>query len=126
MNMLHGYNENDNTEIQKLIHTMHRLQESLVGLETSIVMSHHFQKPPREKGPGFDPLDYHNFRGASKYTDTADAIVTLDVVKTNNPNPLQWELQGVVQGRHSPGSPRFQLGVNTLRDGRIYFRKILD
>lgn len=126
MNMLHSYSENDNTEIQRLINTMHRLQESLVGLETSIVMSHHFQKPPRERSSNFDPLDLNNFRGASKYTDAADAIITLDRVLTQNPNPLQWELQGKVEGRHGPGSPKFQLGVNTQRDGRIYFRKVLD
>lgn len=129
INMMHQYDENDNSEIQKLINTLQKIQDELVGLNTTIIYAHHFKKGPNnagKKGSDYDPLDIQNFRGASKFGDVADALILMDRLPSDTANKFQWDIQLRVEGRHGPGTNRLHLGVNYNRDGRIYFRKVLD
>lgn len=128
LNMAHGYDEDSNTEIQAMFSKLQELQDKvLVGLNSTILVAHHFRKPPTTHLKDHDPLDINNFRGASKYADVADSIIAMDVLRTAPDNSRRaWNLHMRVTGRHGPGSPRLQVGVNFLGDGRIYFRKVLD
>jgi hypothetical protein len=125
VSMMHDYDEDSNTEIQKLIHTIQSMSDKLAGTETSIIICHHFKKP-NLNAKDHDPLDINNFRGASKFADAADSIIAMDRLREPDDTHMNWNLHLRVTGRHGPGTPRLQIGVNYKRDGRIHFRKVLD
>ena len=92
--------ENDNSVIGKFFH---RLDQTLLehpGL--TLVISHHFGKP--RKDDDYDPLDPYNFRGASKFFDAPDALITLCPM---SPRPGEWKrIKGRMrlrQGEEPPG-----------------------
>lgn len=67
--------ENDNSEVGRLFHRFDELLVSYPGL--SLVISHHFGKPPREDvDASYDTLSPYNFRGASKWFDAPDSLIT--------------------------------------------------
>ncbi len=74
--------ENDNTQVQVLIRQLDELVGSVPDL--SIVMSHHFGKPPasKEAAEDYDPLSAYNFRGASKWFDAPDTLITFQSLPT--------------------------------------------
>ncbi len=81
--------ENDNSQVQVLIR---QLKELIVasGGELSIVLSHHFGKPPAEKfqGEDYDPLSPYNSRGAGKWFDAPDTLITLQKL---SPHGTEWK-----------------------------------
>jgi hypothetical protein len=68
--------ENDNNQVAQVFS---RLDELLITFpELSFVITHHFGKPSRDPdASGIDPLSPYNFRGASKWFDAPDTLVTL-------------------------------------------------
>lgn len=76
--------ENDNSQVQVLIRQLDEIMRDYPGL--SIVLSHHFGKPPAEKfqAEDYDPLSAYNFRGASKWFDAPDTIVTFQSLVTHS------------------------------------------
>jgi AAA domain len=92
--------ENDNSVIGKFFA---RLDQTLVDFPgLTLVISHHFGKP--RKDDDYDPLDPYNFRGASKFFDAPDALITLCPV---SPRPGEWKrIRGRMrlrQGEEPPG-----------------------
>jgi len=69
--------ENSNTDVGRFNRLLRTLISRSPGL--SIILSHHFGKPPREypRGPHHDPNDFLNFRGASKWGDFANTLTTI-------------------------------------------------
>jgi RecA-family ATPase len=90
--------ENDAHEIGALFRGLDELLVSLPGL--SIVLSHHFSKPPREDAEGYDPLSPYQFRGSSKWFDAPDTLVTF--LKTQQ-RPGEWlRVKGRAEVRQGP------------------------
>lgn len=76
--------ENENGVIGKFFS---RLDETIVdnpGL--TIILSHHFGKPRRDED--YDPLDPYNFRGASKFFDAPDSLITISATANH---PGDWK-----------------------------------
>jgi hypothetical protein len=73
-------NENDNSDVQKLVRHLKELMVKHADKDLSIVLSHHFGKPPRVTDDEHDPLSPYNFRGASKWFDMADSLITFQRV----------------------------------------------
>jgi RecA-family ATPase len=100
-------NENDNMEVGGLFR---RLDELLISFpELSFVISHHFGKPPREDDD-VDPLSPYRFRGASKWFDAPDTLVTFMRLSDH---PGEWRrLKGritVRQGEPPEGDLKFSI-----------------
>ena len=76
--------ENDAHEIGNLFRGLDELLVSIPGL--SIVLSHHFSKPPREDDDQ-DPLSPYRFRGSSKWFDAPDTLCTF--IKSQQ-RPGEW------------------------------------
>jgi hypothetical protein len=55
----------------------------------AVVMSHHFGKPPAPQfREDYDPLSPYNFRGASKWYDAPDTLVTFESL---SPHTGEWK-----------------------------------
>jgi hypothetical protein len=72
--MLNG-DENSNNDVARVFAS---LDELLITFpELSFVVIHHFGKPSRDpEASGIDPLSPYNFRGASKWFDAPDTLIT--------------------------------------------------
>jgi RecA-family ATPase len=92
--------ENDNSVIGKFFQRLDQTLLDFPGL--TLVISHHFGKP--RKDDEYDPLDPYNFRGASKFFDAPDALITLCPLQ---PHPGEWKrIKGRMrlrQGEEPPG-----------------------
>jgi hypothetical protein len=127
VNMLHGYDENSNTEISRLFKFLDELKAEFRAQDLSIVLSHHFGKPPSGVDPRFvrDPLDRTNFRGAGKWTNAPDSLVTLQR-QENLPTMWEaWELSCRFLLRQGESLPDMTLRVNEHKDLRVYYNRDL-
>lgn len=127
MGKLHTFDENSNTEVNKLMTELDRL--IVFGREwgMSIVYIHHFGKPPKGMDrEGFDELDPYNFRGASKWFDDADTIQTA-ARKANVKGRLDsWLINTRFITRNRSGFPDMQLCFNRKLDRRVLWERDLD
>lgn len=74
---MHGYDENDNSQISRLFDRIERILDNCKSQDLSIIISHHFGKPSRDPRMNVDEFDPYNFRGASKWYDDPDTLVTV-------------------------------------------------
>lgn len=88
----HTSEESDNTAIGKLFQTIADLKEASVGDDMSVILAHHFKKPPNGKvmSNGYDDLSEDNFRGAGKWTSAPDTVTTM---AKRGGNKEWWEVQ---------------------------------
>jgi RecA-family ATPase len=78
---LHG-DENSNTDVNRLFQNLNGLVADTNDL--SFVLVHHYGKPPKPGTDGaaeYDPLDAYNARGAAKWFDSVDTLVTIQMQK---------------------------------------------
>ena len=66
--------ENSNREVNRLFLNLDEVCGTFPGL--SIVIAHHFGKPPKIEQQTLDPLSPYNFRGAAKWFDNPDSLIT--------------------------------------------------
>lgn len=125
INKLHHYDENDSSQMLRLVES---LEEALDG-KRALIMSHHFGKPLRgQDAQGQDRLDPYNFRGSSRLIDDVENMMTL----VRNPGRLvpaweswSWDVR-FSGGRLGPLPEDFKLEFNRLNDGRVYYMGLLD
>lgn len=87
---LHTYDENDATQIGALFTTFERFKKINPEQEMSIVLTHHFKKPPTgDYAKGYDGNDPHNFRGSVRWFSDPDTIGTVKLL--NTPNDTVWK-----------------------------------
>ncbi len=69
--------ENSNTDIGRLFQ---HLDELIIrNPDLSVILSQHYGKPPKKDEIGhYDPFSPYNFRGASKWFDSPDTLVTFE------------------------------------------------
>jgi RecA-family ATPase len=110
--------ENDNTQVQVLFKHLDSLITSYKDL--SIVLSHHFGKPPQgENRKDFDPFSPYNFRGASKWFDACDSLITLVPTGPVGEEWLRLEIGMELRRGPSPKSGEIVLAIG---DGGIVRR----
>jgi len=94
-------NENDNTQVGNVIRGLDELMTQFGDL--SIILSHHFGKPPKTVDgdeSAFDPLSPYNFRGASKWFDAPDTLITMQRLRGRNDE--WWRLTTGWRTRQAP------------------------
>lgn len=116
--------ENDNVEVAKLGHTLERLIAKFHHLGLSFILSHHFGKPPKGQAKeDHDPLESYNFRGASKWKDMPDTLITV-ARGARLPTPHQaWSIDMRILPRHAEEPPDMHLTVNEHQDFRVRFNR---
>ena len=75
-NFIEG-SENSNDDVDKLFHVLYDIRARRPGL--SFVLAHHFGKPPKSYNDkeAHEPHGLYNFRGAAKWVDSPDTVITL-------------------------------------------------
>jgi hypothetical protein len=114
--------ENDNTEVGKMFKALAKLRKMFEHLDLSIVISHHFGKPPRDDGrTRHDPLDRKNFRGALRWIAAPDCIWTVHRNRELGLAYEAWETQNRVIIRNGSSPSDFSCTVNRDNDRRVKF-----
>jgi hypothetical protein len=114
--------ENSNTDVNRLFVNLDRILADFPDL--SFVLTHHFGKPPRgADADDYDPFSPYNFRGASKWFDAPDTLVTFQRQPAGGPTEW-WRLRTGWQFRHAP-EPEENL-VLAVTDGGLIQRICAD
>lgn len=125
---MHNLDENSNTEVGRMFSYLDSLIEIGKPWGMSIIMSHHFGKPPTIPTER-DAVDPYNFRGASKFKDDPDVLVTAAIVPNggiiNTPHKA-WRLRTRWTLRHDESPSDMFLRVNEMNDLRVRFEKLAD
>ena len=87
----HTSEESDNTAIGKLFQTIAELKQASLDDDMSVIIAHHFKKPPNGKvmSQDYDDLSEDNFRGAGKWTSAPDTVTTM---AKRGGNKVWWNL----------------------------------
>jgi len=124
MGKLHDFDENDATEMSRLMNRLDLLLKRGKDRDMSIVLSHHFGKPPRGQArEDYDPLEPYNFRGSAKWKDDPDTLVTMERLRRFATPHEAWRVKVRWTLRHTSSPPDMFLRVNELGDGRVYFER---
>jgi hypothetical protein len=79
MQKMHLFQENDNQQMSVLMHELDRIMAAFKDRDLSLVMIHHYRKPPGDRNE-WDPLDPYNFRGARWFSEM-DVLMTMDRIE---------------------------------------------
>lgn len=122
---LFSCDENDNVAITKIGHSMYRLTKEYAALGLSIVLAHHFGKPPKGKQnlEGYDPLDFNNFRGASAWTGFPDTLIACHRGDRMGTAHQAWRIDMRIQPRQGEEPPDMHLTVNEHKDLRVRYAR---
>lgn len=73
-------NDISSHEVGQFFSNVDRLLSEFSGNGLSVVLSHHFTKPPKndDEREGFDALSAYNFRGSGRWRDAPDTLITLE------------------------------------------------
>lgn len=117
----HSADENSNSEVAKVLGRLEKIQKDSEGQDMSLVISHHFGKPAKEDSrfvSASDGLSPYEFRGASKWFDNPDTLVTMKrVAELKNGG---WRLRSRWTLRHGAGRPDMLITIN--KHGRLEAR----
>lgn len=103
---LYHKDENSNTDVGKLFYMIAQLKEIGKEYNLSFIFAHHFGKPPWGKNATeFDFLSEYNFRGASKWKDGGDTIITIRRFKDEFKPYRHWKLRMRFLTRHGSSPP---------------------
>lgn len=127
ISFMSDYEENDNVQINKLVRTLTKITLAYESLGLSIVFSHHFGKPPRnsQQRDGWDPLDGYNFRGASKWKDQGDTVMTMDryrELEVPREHGDAWALHTRFLVRNDSSPPEMDINFNESGDLRMRWK----
>lgn len=120
---MHTYDENDNSQINRLFRRLDELIDACKGLQTSLVISHHFGKPGNLKDSRFGPDDEmafspYNFRGASKWFDDPDTLVVCRRYEAPTPSSW-WKIKSKWVQRQGESLGYMNFSVNRQNDLRV-------
>jgi len=120
---MHTLDENSNSDISELFDVLDRFLNFGKEWGMSLIFSHHFGKPPKDTRIEHDPLDPYNFRGASKWFDDPDTLVTLSRVGNLPVDHLAWRLVSRWTTRQSEPPPDLHFTVNANKDLRVLYER---
>lgn len=120
---MHALDENSNSDIAELFDVLDQLLNAGKDWGMSLIFSHHFGKPPKDPRVNHDPLDPYNFRGASKWFDDPDTLVTMARIQDYHTPQLWWKLETRWTTRQSEPPPDMTFTVNQGDDLRVVYER---
>lgn len=113
--------DSSNDDVQSFIETLDVVRDQFKSdLGLSFIMVHHFAKPESDyRGETINPGSIYRFRGASRWVDDADAIITMQRIEIDGDN--HWELKCIATTRHSAGPGEFRLSIRPDTDNPVSF-----
>lgn len=127
MGKLHSGDENEAQAVEKIINTVEKLKKVGEEWDMSVVMIHHFGKPPQKNGEKLiDEFSPYQFRGSSKWFDAPDTLQTVIRTKTHEDNTKSWwSLKSKFIFRHDEEIESFILNVNQNDDLKVTFQRFI-
>jgi archaellum biogenesis ATPase FlaH len=125
---LHSGNDNDKQHVQNILRTTELLRDQFKELDLSVILLHHFKKPPDEKfQQGYDHLSPYNFTGSQRWFGAPDTLNTFHrTCKQINGIPHEsWYLNTRFTLRQDGAPPDMRLIVNKENDLRVKFNKTI-
>lgn len=121
---MHSGDENDNSDINTVFTNLEGLRKQFRHRGLAIVIAHHFGKPPTGKfAENYDHLNFHNFRGASKFFSAPDTICTSWRCEELNLPWEAWRLKVRWVCRQGESPPEMYLTVNQNQDLRVRWER---
>jgi len=121
---MHAWDENSNTEISRLFHVLEDLRAEFVRYDLSVVITHHFSKPPKgQHAAEHDGLSMDNFRGANKWRAAPDSLIT--VQRGHYMPGLDWKAWNATMRfelRHGEPPEDTPVTVNQHNDLRVRYK----
>lgn len=123
---MHTSNDSDNQDIEKIFNNISKLIKWHTALDMSVVLIHHFGKPPfvKEKGNHYlSRLDPYNFRGAAKFKEAPDTLLTAIRGRehAHKDKTKWWEGTASFTLRHDAEPENFKLHFNEREDLRVIY-----
>jgi len=116
--------ENDASGMTALFNRLERLRRKFRQNDLSIIMVHHFGKPPTGKfSDSYDHLSFHNFRGSSKFFSVPDTVCTAWRAEELNLGWESWRLKARWVCRQGESPPEMYLNVNAQQDLRVRWER---
>lgn len=104
MSKIHFYDENNATDMGRLFNFLDQIINNFRDKRAlSLVLVHHYRKPPTQADAAYDPLTPYNFRG-TRWFDDPDAIVTFRRLENLRHAHESWRMQARFTFR-GPGGP---------------------
>lgn len=102
--------DSDNEHVKNFLEFLDVLIEKFrERTQLSIICLHHFKKPAVDfRGQVIDPGNMYNFRGASKWPDDMDSIITM---QRHDVNSSHWRLECEPEFRHGASPDTFWLDI---------------
>jgi AAA domain len=126
----HAGNENDNTDMEKVIRGIEELKNRYVHNDLSVILTHHFGKPPiGDYAKDVDRLSPYSFRGAGKFFDSPDTIHTINRLREftkKSPSGEQykgWHMKNRIITRGNESPPDFYTNFNFNGDQNVLFER---
>jgi hypothetical protein len=128
---LHGYDENDAGQINRLMYKLEDILERCRDLGLSIVFSHHFAKPSRD--PKIELTDEqlfspYNFRGSTRWYDDPDTLITVNKLNILKPSTTHkwWAIKTRWECRQGEGPPEYMtFSINRYNNLRVVYEENL-
>lgn len=125
---LHGYDENDASQINRLFHRLEEVLEYCKDQHLSLVFSHHFGKPirdPRVKLDDDQLFSPYNFRGSSRWYDNPDTLVTCNRIPADEAKMWKWWfIKSKWETRQGGEVPEYQVfSINKNNDLRVRYEE---
>ena len=105
--------DSSNADVNHFFDAIDHLLEEYKSLDMSVIVTHHYGKPHKDQ---VDRLNSYNFRGASKWKDDPDTLVTC--VREEIPGSKSWNLNTRWLTRHHSQIQGCQLRVH-VKEGNL-------
>jgi hypothetical protein len=130
---MHSYRENDFEDINKLFNFFDEVKYKYRALGLSLVISHHFGKPSKDREETLGDLNPYSMRGSSKFKDDPDSLIMMrrygpsikvhdGVLRDGGLDYYKWwKIKCGFTLRHGAEPEDCYMHVNELDDRRVVF-----
>ena len=124
---MHSYDENDASQINRLMNRLDEIIDKCKDTGLSIIFSHHFGKPirdPRVELTVDQLFTPYNFRGSTRWYDDPDTLVTCNKFTPRRSAHKWWRIVSRWECRQGLGPPEFiTFTANKRHNLRVEYEK---
>jgi RecA-family ATPase len=120
--LMHG-DDSSNADVNRFFDAVDNLLDKYSALDLSVIITHHFGKPTKDNA--IEKLSAYNFRGASKWRDDPDTLITAVRDGQKDPVTKGWNLITRWESRHGQELDDCVLKVHNPKYG-VHFSHFYD
>lgn len=100
--------------VQAVFTNLHKAMEKFKERGLSVIIIHHFRKPPQDANEdenNYDPMDIYQFSGSAAWVDHPDTLISCARRETTAASRYRWEILTHWVTRHMEEPGNIRLGV---------------